>query len=78
MPALSAASISARVLPTPENTILPGSTPAASARCSSPPETMSIPAPWEARVRRTAWFEFAFMAKQTSASSAAKASAKTR
>ncbi len=62
MPARSAASISSRVLPTPEKTILCGSIPAASARASSPPETMSIPAPRRPRVASTAWLEFAFIA----------------
>ena len=37
-----------------------------------------MPAPCRASVRSTAWFEFAFMAKHTRASSPAKASAKTR
>ena len=50
------------VLPMPENMIFSGGTPARSARCSSPPETTSAPAPRFARVLMTAWLEFAFMA----------------
>ena len=45
MPAASAASISAAVLPTPENTVFAGSPPAAITRASSPPDTMSKPLP---------------------------------
>ena len=41
MPAVSANSISAADLPTPEKTTLPASPPAASTRCNSPPETIS-------------------------------------
>ena len=59
MPAASAAPSSRSVLPTPENTTRPGATPARSARSSSPPETMSAPAPISARVRTTARFELA-------------------
>ena len=40
-PASRARRISARVLPTPENTIFDGVAPAARARSSSPAETMS-------------------------------------
>src|SRR5438445_1677537 len=43
--ALSASRSSSRVLPTPEKMILPGGKPARSARKSSPPDTMSAPAP---------------------------------
>ena len=78
MPALSAAAISSRVLPTPENTIFRAATPARSARSISPSETMSMPAPLRASVASTAWLEFAFIAKHTSASSPANASANTR
>ncbi|GJE55578.1 hypothetical protein EKPJFOCH_2072 [Methylobacterium thuringiense] len=77
MPARKAAAISSRVLPTPENTILSAGTPAANARRSSPSETMSMPAPSRARVASTAWFEFAFTAKQVRASSPANASENT-
>jgi hypothetical protein len=62
MPASRAAAISSRVFPTPENTIREPGMPAANARRSSPSETMSMPAPRRPSVRRTAWFEFAFMA----------------
>ena len=59
----STASASSRaVLPTPENMILSGATPAASARSNSPSETTSAPAPSRASVAITAWLEFAFMA----------------
>src|SRR5438105_9403624 len=44
-PARMASSSSGAVLPTPENTIAPASNPAASARRSSPTDTMSAPAP---------------------------------
>ncbi|HQY89528.1 MAG TPA: hypothetical protein PK402_12820 [Tepidisphaeraceae bacterium] len=60
--ASSASAISSRVLPTPEKTILSPGTPAASARRNSPRETMSMPAPSFAKVRSTAWLEFAFIA----------------
>ena len=50
------------VLPTPENMILSGGTPAASARLSSPSDTTSAPAPSLASVAITAWLEFAFIA----------------
>jgi hypothetical protein len=49
-------------LPIPENRILFGGMPAASARFSSPPETTSAPAPSFASVRSTDWLELAFMA----------------
>ena len=62
MPAVSAASISASVLPTPENTTFAGSPPAASTRASSPPETMSKPLPRRAKTFSTARLEFAFIA----------------
>jgi hypothetical protein len=60
--ARSACSISASLLPTPENTVLRGSPPAASTRASSPPDTMSKPAPARASRFSTARFEFAFIA----------------
>ena len=62
MPASSAASISASVLPTPENTTFAGSPPAARTRASSPPETMSKPLPSRASRSSTARLEFAFIA----------------
>ena len=62
MSAASAARSSGSVLPTPENRILLGGMPAASARFSSPPDTTSAPAPSLASVRSTDWLEFAFMA----------------
>ena len=62
MSAASAARSSVSVLPTPENRILFGGMPAASARFNSPPETTSAPAPSFASVRSTDWLEFAFMA----------------
>ena len=49
-------------LPTPENTTLAGSPPAASTRASSPPETMSKPLPRRANRSSTARFEFALTA----------------
>jgi hypothetical protein len=58
----SASRISASLLPTPENTTLAGSPPAASTRWSSPPETMSKPAPARASRSMIARFEFAFSA----------------
>ena len=62
IPAASAWRISASDLPTPENTTLPGSAPAATTRASSPPETMSNPAPRRANTSSTARLEFAFIA----------------
>ena len=58
-------SISAPLLPTPENTVLAGAPPAASTRSSSPRETMSKPAPRRARTLSTPRLELAFIAKQT-------------
>ena len=60
--ASSAATMSSRDLATPENTMRPGSPPAISTRLSSPPETMSKPAPRRASRFSTARFEFAFTA----------------
>ena len=65
MPSVSARSISVSVLPSPENTTLAGSPPAASTRSSSPPETMSKPAPSRASTLSTAMLELALTAKQT-------------
>ena len=62
MPASSAIRSSGAVLPTPENRILSGEMPAASARFSSPPETTSAPAPSRANVFSTDWLELAFIA----------------
>jgi len=59
--ALSASCISSRVLPTPEKMIFFGDTPARSARCSSPPETISAPAPALASVAITARLELALI-----------------
>ena len=58
----SASASSAAVLPMPENMILSGGTPAASARLSSPPDTTSAPAPSFAKVAITAWLELALTA----------------
>src|SRR5215470_13558937 len=57
MPVSSAYAISSSRLPTPEKTIFFGSQPARSVRKSSPPETMSAPAPNENSVRRSARLE---------------------
>ena len=57
-----ASAISSAVLPTPENMILSAGMPAARARFNSPPDTTSAPAPSLAKVRITAWLEFAFIA----------------
>jgi hypothetical protein len=62
MPLSSASAISASVLPTPAKTIFLGGTFAASARFSSPAETMSAPAPSRAKVAITAWLLFALSA----------------
>jgi len=62
MPAANAASISSSVLPTPENTIRSGCIPAARARASSPPDTMSAPSPLRAASAMTPSAEFALMA----------------
>ena len=62
MPACSAIAISASVLPTPENTILSAGIPARNARCSSPPDTMSAPAPSSPISRSTAPLPLAFTA----------------
>ena len=56
-----ASEISSSVLPTPANTIFPGSTPAARARRISPPETTSMPDPISAIVRRMLTFELDFI-----------------
>ena len=62
MPTSRAYSISASVLPTPENTTLLASPPASSTRASSPPETISKPEPSLAITFNTAKLEFAFTA----------------
>ena len=62
MPAASAATISASDLPTPEKITRSALPPAASTRASSPPETMSKPAPWRASTSRIASVELAFTA----------------
>ena len=62
IPPVSAISISARVLPTPEKTIRSPGTPAARARLYSPPETTSMPAPASPSNFKIAWFEAAFIA----------------
>ena len=63
MPALSARSISAAVLPTPEKTTRAAASGAAArTRSSSPPETMSKPAPRAASSLRMASAELAFTA----------------
>ena len=62
MPASTAAVSSSSVLPTPLNTMRSGSNPAASARASSPPDTMSAPAPRSRRIRSTARFALALTA----------------
>ncbi len=53
---------SGSVFPTPAKTTFFGSKPALIARYSSPPETMSAPAPKEANALKTARFPFAFTA----------------
>ena len=60
--AFSASRISSRVLPTPEKMIFRGGTPARSARYSSPPETISAPAPARASVEITPRLELALTA----------------
>ena len=62
IPASRARCISLAVLPTPENTTLPASPPAAMTRSNSPTDTTSKPAPKVASVRRIAKFELAFTA----------------
>src|SRR5690606_11451066 len=64
-PTSSARCISAACLPTPENTTLCGSPPAAKTRSNSPRLTISKPAPKRASTFNTAKFEFDFTAKQT-------------
>ena len=59
MPSSTASASSRSVLPTPENMIFSGATPAARARNSSPSETTSAPAPSRASVAITAWLELA-------------------
>ena len=58
IPASSPAAISSSVLPTPENTIFSGSMPAAKARCNSPKETISAPAPRRASVAITRYLNW--------------------
>ena len=65
MPASNALRISASVLPTPENTTLEASPPAAMTRANSPPETISKPAPNFANKLKIAKLGFDFTAKQT-------------
>src|SRR3546814_16241444 len=67
-PASSAARISHACLPTPENTTLAGSAPIARTRASSPPETISKPAPRFLNSFRTAWLAFAFLLYHSSTS----------
>ena len=63
IPAFSAASISHSCLPTPEKTTRPSAALLARrTRSSSPPLTMSNPAPNSASIRRIASDEFAFTA----------------
>ena len=62
MPFARAYSTSAAVLPTPEKTTLEGSPPAWSTRKSSPPLTMSKPAPALASSASTASEELALTA----------------
>ena len=62
MPADNAASISGAVLPTPENTVLAGSPPAAMTLANSPPDTISKPLPRRARMFSTARLELALTA----------------
>ena len=62
MPSSSALAISSGFLLTPENTTLDGSPPAATTRSSSPPETISNPAPSLASILSTAKLELAFTA----------------
>ena len=64
MPTSNAFSMSASDLPKPEKTIFAGLPPAARTRASSPPVTISKPAPSFANTLRTAKFEFDFTAKQ--------------
>ena len=56
--------ISSEVLPTPEKTIFLGSPSAAMTLLSSPPETISKPAPFFASKFNIARLEFALTAKQ--------------
>ena len=60
--AFSASRISSRDFPTPAKMIFWGGTPARTARYSSPPDTMSAPAPARASVASTPRFAFAFIA----------------
>ncbi len=62
MPSSRARAISPGFLLTPENTIFDGAPPAATTRSSSPPETMSKPAPSLASTLSTARLELAFTA----------------
>ncbi|MMZ68879.1 hypothetical protein D1872_316250 [compost metagenome] len=64
MPTFNEVSISASVLPKPEKTTLDASPPAFKTRASSPPDTISKPAPSFANTLRTAKFELDFTAKQ--------------
>jgi hypothetical protein len=68
IPASSAATISAAVLPTPEKTIISGAIPAASARRISPTETTSAPMPCRPSTLSTARLGFDFTAKAISLS----------
>ncbi len=61
-PASSARRISSALLATPENTTCSALPPAASTRASSPPETMSKPAPSRANTFSTPRLLFAFTA----------------
>jgi hypothetical protein len=62
MPAARALRISASDLPTPEKITRSAAPPAASTRASSPPDTMSKPAPSRRSTSSTARVEFALIA----------------
>ena len=62
MPRSTPSAISASLLPTPEKTIRSAGNPARSAARSSPPETMSAPAPRPARIFSRAWEPLALSA----------------
>ena len=76
MSCASARSISSAVFPTPEKTILRGSAPARRTRYSSPPETMSKPAPRRPEEPQDGEVQFAFTAKQVMCGKPAKARSK--
>ena len=78
MPAVTASSISVRLLATPLNTSCSGEKPARSAFQSSPPELTSAPAPAARICSRNQRLEHALLAKKTRLSPCRDSNARRR